>query len=241
MILRFFFSFLFGGFALQKELKTHHHHHLFSILLLLSLSQLHLLSKKLNSPARRRGPQVVVALPRLRRLHGALRRRLRGLLLLRAVGHGGAHAELVLLRLHRGVLLGSVPHVGLCRVEEQPVFREGDVQGDQERVGGEDGKEGKVRGAEKKKTSKERKRKNVRVFFLSFSLSSSQEKRGKVSLSLACLLPSPRLPYSLLCFFYREKREGEREFFVSKKEERKSKKLARLSSNAKPPACVHFF
>ena len=38
-----------------------------------------------HSPARRRGPQVVVALPRLRRLDGPLRRRVCALLLLRAV------------------------------------------------------------------------------------------------------------------------------------------------------------
>ena len=102
--------------------------------------------RKKNSPTRRRGPQVVVALPRLRRLHGPLRRRLRDLLLFFPKRHGGFDARVLLFRLHGSLLLGPEPDARVCGLEVQPGVRAGDVQGDQERVirereGGESGEE----------------------------------------------------------------------------------------------------
>ena len=140
----------------------------------------------------------MVALPRLRRLHGPLRRGLRPLLLLRAVGHGRPDAGVVLLRVHRRLLLGPVADAGLRRVEEQPVVRAGDVQGDQERV--EKRVEGRAgggrgtRGEEGRKEGRERRA----GFSLSFlPLPPPRKREGELSF-LVCLSLLP-LEARLVC------------------------------------------
>jgi len=126
-----------------------------------------------DSPTRRGGPQVAVALLPLRGVDGRLRRGVLRLLLPLPVRHDRADAVRVLLRLLRRLLLGPRGDAGLGRVEGEFELRERDVQGDQERVK----RRGGGRGEE---------------FFLTFllpSLESEKERRRKKELfPFFCLL-----------------------------------------------------
>ena len=162
----------------KRREKTHPPHTILRFLLRSLFSQT---PTSKNSPARRGGPQVVVALPRLRGLHRAFCGCLRGLLLLRPERHGGVDAVFVLLRVHRSLLLGVEPDAGLRRVEEQPGVRSRDVQGDQERV--------KERVERREKGEEE-----VFFSFVSFVCGSAARERVKELSSLSSLLPRLLFP-----------------------------------------------